>query len=165
MSASEQTPPSAPAARLENITVGDVMHPAFVDCQPQSSMRTVARLMADSDVHSVIVDGIARRGGSSERLTWGLISDFDLAAALAAGRLDDAVVDFAAAEPVSVSPREGLREAARIMASHHCSHLIVTDEDTRRPVGVISAKDLARAIAWGARPTNRPASGCLPAPA
>ncbi len=145
MSAQGQ-PPIRPAPG-PGVTVGEVMRYGFIDCSPQTPMAELARLMSEENVHSVIVDGLARGAGATEQLVWGIVSDLDLVAAAATERLGDEAGAFAGTEPVTVDPNEDIREAARLMAEHECSHLIVTDEQTRRPLGVVSTLDLARALA------------------
>ena len=41
------------------------------------------------------------------------------------------------------------------LAEHECSHLIVTDPDSGRPLAVVSSLDVARALVWGVRPSNK----------
>ncbi len=153
MSATAPNQGSAVANRLER-AVRDAMHPGVVDCTPQTPMHEVGKLMAEHDVHCIVVDGLARGAHGAEQLVWGIVSDLDLATAAASGRLDEQAGEFAATEPVAVGPDEDLHQAAQLMAEHDCSHLIVTDEATCRPVGVLSSLDIARALARGMRPAN-----------
>jgi CBS domain-containing protein len=44
------------------------------------------------------------------------------------------------------------------MSEHECSHLIVTDPDSGRPLGVVSSLDVARALVWGPRPSSKVAA-------
>jgi CBS domain-containing protein len=44
------------------------------------------------------------------------------------------------------------------MSEHECSHLIVTDSDSGRPLGVVSSLDVARALVWGPRPSSKVAA-------
>jgi CBS domain-containing protein len=82
------------------------------------------------------------------RLLWGIVSDLDLAAAAAAGELDNVTAGNAAATPVwTISADDSLVRAAQLMAEHGISHLVVVDPHTERPSGVISTLDLARAFA------------------
>ena len=150
---------AASAALHLELPVRDVMHEGLVDCPPQTTMREVAQLMAGRDVHCIVVDGLARGPRGAERLVWGIVSDLDLAKALGEGGIDDPAAAFAATEPVIVGPGDDLQRAAQLMAEHDCSHLIVADETTGRPVGVLSTLDLARAVAGG---TSRPASPSVP---
>ncbi len=81
---------------------------------------------------------------NQERLVWGILSDLDLMAALAAGRTTASAGELSRTEIVTVDPTDLIAEAARLMAEHQSSHLIVTDGG--RPVGVISTLDVAQGI-------------------
>jgi len=134
---------------LDTTQVSTVMHEGVLDCAPQTPLAEVAALMAARRVHCVVVDGLARAEHGGERLVWGLVSDRELMEAASESRLDASAGDVAAGEVVTVEPSDTAREAARLMAEHDCSHLIVADPQTGRPLGVVSSLDVARAAAAG----------------
>jgi len=135
---------------LDTTRVAEVMHEGVLDCAPQTPLAEVAALMASRSVHCVVVDGLERDPRGGEHLVWGLVSDRELMAAASDSRLDAPAGEVAAGEVVTVEPADTAREAARLMAEHECSHLIVTDPRSGRPLGVVSSLDVARAAA-GAR--------------
>ena len=137
---------------VRELTVASVMSLGLVECEPDATLGEVARVMAGAGTHSVLV---ARTADTPEPLMWGLITDVDVMGAYAAGRLDEDAAQAAAGEIVTVAPGESLRDAARMMSEHACSHLVVADEQTRRPVGVLSSLDVIRGLAWGRRPRAR----------
>jgi CBS domain-containing protein len=55
--------------------------------------------------------------------------------------------NLAALDVFDIGSAEPLAEAARIMAEHEVSHLVVNEDD--RPVGVVSTLDIARVAAGG----------------
>jgi CBS domain-containing protein len=127
---------------FESAQVGDAMHPGVVSCAGDTSLRTVARIMAERHIHSVVVGDLG--GGGSD---WAVITDVDLLGA-AEGDLDALTAGGAAGtELPTVGPAETLRRAAQLMAEHGVSHLIVVDAG--RAVGVVSTLDVAGIIAWG----------------
>lgn len=65
--------------RLEQLTVRDVMHRDLVAVSPDQSLRTVAEMMMDRDVHRVLVTRDGR--------LLGLISSSDFARLYATGRI------------------------------------------------------------------------------
>src|SRR4051794_5730698 len=132
---------------IQHAAVADVMHPGVVHCSPDTDLTTVARTMTDHHIHSVVVGGVeeATRGS---HLVWGLVTALDLVAARSAVTSATAG-DIAAGEVVTIEPQEPLETAARLMTEHDISHLIVVSPTDRRPVGVVSALDLAGAMAWG----------------
>jgi CBS-domain-containing membrane protein len=64
-----------------------------------------------------------------------------------------AASDIAATEAVTAASGDSLRDAAKLMAEHGVSHLIVLGQANGEPVGVLSSTDIlaAYAIASGAR--------------
>jgi CBS domain-containing protein len=79
----------------------------------------------------------------------GLVSDLDVAAA-ACGDIDLLSAGSSAVTPlVTVTSTQPLADAAELMALKGTAHLAVLDPVTRRPVGVVSTLDVARAVAAG----------------
>ena len=134
------------APALEYALVEDVMHPGILSCGPEDDLATVARTMAEHHVHAVVVSGIEPTACGGERLTWGLISALDLAAAALAGADSDAG-RLASSEIVTVEPREPLERAVQLMTEHQLTHLLVVADE--RPVGVVSTLDVAACLAVG----------------
>lgn len=137
----------------KRLTVGSVTHVGMIECESHATLGEVARLMADEDTHSVLVERKAGASSAGEP-AWGIVSDIDLMRAIGAGALEGEASQ-AASEVVTVGINESLEGAARLMAEHECSHLVVTAGDPKRPVGVISSLDVVRGFAWGWRPTAR----------
>jgi CBS domain-containing protein len=127
---------------FEKARVSDAMHPGVVSCTPDTSLRTVAQIMAERHIHSVVVSDL----GAAES-SWVVISDIDLLGA-AEGDVEDLTAGEAAGtELPTVGPGEGLPRAAQLMNEHGVSHLIVADGG--RAVGVLSSLDVAGILAWG----------------
>ena len=127
---------------FEKAQVCDAMHPGIVSCTQDTSLRTVARIMAERHIHSVVVSDLGGDGPN-----WGVVSDVDLLGA-AEGDLDGLTAGQAAGtELPTVAPDETLSRAAQVMAKHGVSHLIVVEAG--RAVGVVSTLDVAGIIAWG----------------
>ncbi len=127
---------------LDRIVVGDVMRHGTLTCQAETPLRTVARMMAEHRVHSVVVTDL---DGVSER-PWGIVTSSDLLRVPAAGG-DLATLTAgttAGTELLTVPPTLMVDQAARLMAEHEVSHVVVVDED--KPVGVLSSLDVARIL-------------------
>ncbi len=136
-----------PYAALGRLRVIDAMHPALITCSPDSSLRTVARMMATYRVHAILVtahdEGELAGGGH-----WGIVSDVDLLRASEAANIDEDQARTLAAKPVVMIPSsDELSRAAQLMVDRDISHLIVIESRSARPIGVLSTLDVARALA------------------
>lgn len=137
---------AAPPGRT---AVSAVMHRGVIDCPPQTPLRDLAALMAEHGVHSVIVEGLAHRPGTEERLVWGIVTDIDLMRAAVAGDIDVEVDQVAATEIVTVDADEDVERAMQLMSEHEISHLLVVAPLSGEPVGVVSTLDIAALIGAG----------------
>ena len=114
-------------------------------------LRVVARMMATFGVHAIFVFEHVDEREEEPRL-WAVVSDLDLVAATQLD-LDTLTAGGTAVTPlVSVATDSSIAEAGSLMAQYGIAHLAVTDPDSRRPIGVISTLDIARAVAAGHGP-------------
>jgi CBS domain-containing protein len=130
-----------PEQALDRLRVRDVMHTGILTTDPGTSLRVVARLMADQRVHAVAVadPGYARR-------PWGFVSTLDVAKA-AAEESDLTAGEAAQPDLTTVSADQSLCAAAELMADNGITHLIVIDPATGHPSGILSSLDVAAAYA------------------
>src|SRR3954463_4521414 len=63
--------------RYDDAKVEDAMHPGVLTCPPETSLWTVARMMASYSVHAIVVTDLDDEGDSDER-AWGIVSSLDL---------------------------------------------------------------------------------------
>jgi CBS domain-containing protein len=134
---------------IEHVRAGDCIHHGILSAPGEAPLGEIAGLMARHRVHAIAIT----RGGSLRPV--GVISDLDVAAALAIGA-DVTAAQAAATEHVSISAEQSLRHAAQLMAEHGVSHLIVLDAAGGYPVGVLSTLDIA--VASVGLPTEDQAS-------
>ena len=123
---------------FEHARVSDAMRAGVIACPLETPVETVARMMATNHIHAVIVTG----GGESP---FGVVSEREL---LGAAGAPDAEAASIAVDPVTVRPDDTLSSASRLMLDRGVSHLIVTNA-SGRPLGVLSALDIAGVLAWG----------------
>jgi len=135
----------SPQFDLTQHTVGEVMRLGVVGCTPDTPLSEVARLMSAHRIHCVVVGG-RTEDHQGTRLIWGVVSDLDLARAVAAGQ-ELTAGQVAATEPVTASPFDSLADVAQVMGDHDIAHLVVVDAKDAEPMGVISTLDIARAVA------------------
>ena len=129
---------------FEHARVHDVMRVGVVSCQPETSLRDVARIVVGYQIHSLLV-----RDAGSHDAPFGILTDLDLAKAASADMSELTAGDLASSEPITVPANESLAGAAKLMAEHQCTHLLATQPETGKPVGVISALGIASVIAAG----------------
>jgi CBS domain-containing protein len=128
---------------FEEAKVHDAMRVGVVTCRPETKLPNVARMMVGYGIHSVVVADIQGKAG-----LWGIVTSLDLAQV--ADRLESlSAGEVASTDLVTISSNESLEGAARLMAEHGVTHLIVVQPDTGQPAGMISARTIAAALAYG----------------
>ena len=133
---------------LEHLSVADAMHRGVVTCARQTSLVTVAHLMATQRIHSVAV--VATMPDGDVKLC-GVVSDRDVLAAAVAGDLsEDTAAGCAATEVIVVTPEDRLARAAELMDAHGVTHLVVVEPGTTIPIGILSTLDVVAVVgrAW-----------------
>lgn len=124
------------------IRVADAMHYGVLTCSRDATLAHIAKLMVAHRVHCVVVT----EDGQDDGLLWGLVSDLDLVAAASVRDLEhQSAGATAATDALTISPAETLQRAAQLMTEHGTAHLVVVDPK-RRPVGVLSTLDVAKAL-------------------
>ena len=126
---------------LDQMQVADVMRHGVLTCQGETSLRTIARMMASHSIHCVVVTNL---DGVSES-AWGVVSDIDVLRCAREDVDDRAARDVAGTELVTVPPGESLERAAQVMAEHEITHVVVVSEE--RPIGILSSLDVAACLA------------------
>ena len=130
---------------LAGLRVVDAMHPGLITCRPTDSLRTVARLMSTYRVHAVFVTA-HRKGEEGDR--WGVVSDAALLRAARDRPLDEVTAGAILDAPVlSVASSDDLDGVADLMVEREISHVVVVERHSKRPLGVLSTLDVARAHA------------------
>lgn len=128
------------SSSLATGTVGEAMTPGIFTCSPSTPLRTVALMMATHRVHAIVVFG-----DDDRLLPWGVVSDLDLVGAIDSETTARAV---AASPVVTVTIDDTLSHAAQLMREYSTAHLVViADESSPLPIGILSTLDLARVYA------------------
>jgi len=127
---------------FDQAKVRDAMRVGVITCRPETKLSEVARMMVGYDVHSIVVTD-----ADPDRGLLGIVSSLDLARA--AGELDSVTArEVATTNLITVRTNDPLQRAAEAMAEHEIAHLIVLQPDSDDPVGVISARGGAAAVAY-----------------
>lgn len=123
--------------------VHDAMRVGVVTCRPETRLVDVARMMAGYGIHSVVVEDVQGKGG-----LWGIVTSLDLTRS--ANRLEGLTAgDVASTDLVTIASNEPLERAAKLMADHGIAHLVAVQPESGRPAGMISARGIAAALAYG----------------
>jgi CBS domain-containing protein len=122
----------------ERVTVGDAMRDEVIYCAPDTSPRGVARIMAQDRIHCVLIGGVA---------DWSVVTDLDLIRAVDRDIDHLSAAEIAAGELPTVDVGEPLERARALMVEHEVTHVLVLDAGSGRPVGVLSALDIAAILA------------------
>ena len=123
---------------FEDAKVRDAMRVGVITCRPETRLDDVARMM----VGVVVADVEGKKG------LWGIVTSLDLARA--GGDLGSRTAgEVASTDLITVRSNESLQRAARLMAEHGMTHLIAVQPDSNEPAGVISARGIAAALAYG----------------
>ena len=125
-------------------TVAQAMHIGVIEVSPQATLVEVAARMAGARIHCLVVAPPVAPEGPGD---WGIVSDLDLMAAVAAGDERALAGRIAATDAPVVAPAESVRRAAQLMAEHGVAHLLVASSASDYPIGVISSLDVAAAVA------------------
>lgn len=128
------------APEFGTFTVLNALQLRLIDCRADADVRTIARQMAEHNVHCVIVRGTEPEG-------WGIVSDLDLMAALRPELSGATAGQLAATDSLVVDPTDSLERAAQLMSEHQTTHAVVVDPVTSRPIGILSTLDVARFLA------------------
>jgi CBS domain-containing protein len=86
-------------------------------------------------VHALVVRGDDRKPSA-------IVTDIDAMACIACEGDGFAAREVATGEPLTVASDKSLRDAAQLMAEHGTSHLVVVDQASGQPVGVLSTTDI-----------------------
>jgi CBS domain-containing protein len=120
--------------------VSAVMHRGLIACGQDSSVLSVARIMAAHRIHSVVVTGSPLR----------IITAAEIGAALCEGGFATKRAAEIATTAVIVERDELLARATEMMRELESTHAIVVDDRRSfRAVGILSVLDIAEALIEG----------------
>lgn len=117
--------------------VQDIYHKGVIFCRPDTPLQEVIRVMADTDIHAIIV------AAAENTAPLGIIAHID-----AIAHYGEDLSQISAAEvmnsPVATIPESApVSEAAKKMRETHFHRLLVVDEKNT-PVGILSTTDIIR---------------------
>ena len=119
--------------------VDDIMHYGVITCGTHTVLKEVVRIIADSDVHALVV--IHDNGSVA-----GIVSHMDLLRLYGENLLEHKAEDVMTPTVITIGPEASVREAVNLMLKHNIRRLLVTEKTPQgeRPIGVISTTDVIR---------------------
>lgn len=117
--------------------VGDIYHKGIIFCKPDTPLQEVVQVMADSDIHAVII----AEGEGTQPL--GMVSHTDAIAHYGEDLSRIRAADVMSRGVITIAKNASVAEAARKMVESHTHRLVVVDEDGT-PLGILSTTDIIR---------------------
>ena len=119
--------------------VKHIMHKGVITCAPDLLIQEVVRVIADTDVHAIVV---VSPSGEVE----GIISHMDLLRLYGKDLTQYRAADVMTEDVVDVHPEELVTDAVKLLVSKDIHRLLVTAETEagKMPIGVLSTTDIIR---------------------
>jgi len=120
--------------------IKDIMHKGVITCAPDVPVQEVVRVVADTDVHAIIVVH------PPEATVAGIISHIDLLRLYGKDLLEYTASDIMTADVIAVAIDAPVSEAAQLMLEKGIHRLLVTEDtpEGKKPIGVVSTTDIIR---------------------
>jgi predicted transcriptional regulator len=119
--------------------VRDIYHKGVILCKPDSPLQEVVRVMADTEVHAVMV---TEHEGDPPI---GVVSHVDVIAHYGENLSTIHACDVMTANVISIAEDATLEEAAKKLLESNIHRLLVVNEDGRS-LGILSTTDIIREI-------------------
>jgi predicted transcriptional regulator len=119
--------------------VRDIYHKGVILCKPDTPLQEVVRVMADTEIHAVMV---AEREGEPPV---GVVSHTDVIAHYGEDLTTIQARDVMTSSVISVPENATLGEAAKRLLESNIHRLLVVSE-TGKPLGILSTTDIVREI-------------------
>ncbi len=128
-----------PENELKEKRVEDIMHFGIITCRTHTVLKEVVRIIADSDVHALVV---IRDNGNVA----GIVSHMDLLRLYGQNLLEHTAQDVMTPRVITIGQDATVEQAVKMMLDHNIRRILVTEAtaDGERPVGVISTTDIIR---------------------
>ena len=117
--------------------VQDIYHKGVIFCKPDAPLQEVVRVMADTDIHAIVV----AEGKGTQPM--GVVSHVDAIAHYGEDLSQIRAADVMTSEVITISRDATVAEAAKRMLESHIHRLVVVDEDGM-PLGILSTTDIIR---------------------
>ncbi len=117
--------------------VRDIYHKGVIFCRPDTPLQEVVRVMADTDIHAIIV----AEGEGTKPL--GVVSHTDAIARYGQDLAQICASEVMTSEVIAISEDASVSEAGKLMLQSHIHRLLVVGEGNA-PLGILSTTDIIR---------------------
>ncbi len=117
--------------------VRDIYHKGVIFCKPETPLQEVVRVMADTEIHAIMV---AEREGAPPV---GVVSHTDTISHYGEDLTAFQARDVMTPEVISISENATVEEAAQKLLESHIHRLLVVDKNDK-PLGILSTTDIVR---------------------
>jgi CBS domain-containing protein len=117
--------------------VKDIYHKGVIFCRPNTPLQEVVRVMADTDIHAIVV---AEKEGAEPM---GVVSHVDAIAHYGEDLSQIKAADVMTPNVITISENATVSEAVKKMLESHIHRLVVVDEKGT-PLGILSTTDVVR---------------------
>lgn len=117
--------------------VRDIYHKGVIFCKPDTPLQEVVRVMADTDIHAIIVTE------DEGTRPLGVVSHTDIVRRYGQDLSQIAASEVMTPDPIMVEEDTPVAEAAEKMLESHIHRLVVVDEKGK-PLGILSTTDIIR---------------------
>lgn len=126
-------------------TVADVMHTGVITCLATESVQRVARLMVEHDISSLVVTD------ENESMV-GLVTRTDIVKTQTEAAKDTSPAEITVSaimtpHVVSVHSHDPMSKAVELILEKHIHRVIVVDNGSQRPIGILSVTDIVNHLA------------------
>ncbi|MFZ5917620.1 MAG: cyclic nucleotide-binding/CBS domain-containing protein [Chloroflexota bacterium] len=121
-------------------TVSDVMHEGVIACKPDTPMQEVVRIVADTDVHAIVVMG-------EDGEVQGVISHFDIIGLYGQNLMEHTASEVMTPGVLAISPWASVVDAVQLMLERDVHRLLVAEtmaDGKQKPVGIVSTTDIVK---------------------
>ena len=117
--------------------VRDIYHKGVIFCRPDAPLQQVVHVMADTDVHAIIV----AEGAGNQPM--GVVSHTDAIARYGEDLTRISASEVMTPEVITISEDASVADASKLMLKSHIHRLLVVDDDGT-PLGILSTTDVIR---------------------
>jgi CBS domain-containing protein len=152
------TQPTGFTTSLTDLTIGDLMSPRIISCQPQDNLAQMAATMVSHGIHALLLEPTA---GTHPLI----VTDLELLWAALQRPLGTCAGDLGSEPVPTIDDNAPVDEAVAKMAELYVRHVLAIDPVSGRSCGVVSSLDIVAVLGGHPPLRSRPFESGPPRPA